>query len=1244
MRPYWQIDGEDIYQFQGNSPGFVRFLNALLRHQALFGGVPEAAIHLNQKDNEPDGGVDAAIERPIPPERDSTARFRVPTCWQFKAMPVGNVAAGVKGGQKQALREEILKPYARRLVAAGYGYRLCLADDMPAEKKQEWESWLLEAAREIRPDPAGPVVLTASDLAVWAYPFKAVITGHLRPGRSEYRDLEGWRAEITAYTRQFVSVAAWDGAVRDIRRHVDFSLRPPSLLTIQGEAGVGKTRCTYEALAGLPGYEALVVYTADEAAALEFVHWLAQERGGRAVLVADECTVEMRIRLAELQAAHVDRLRVIAIDNTLQRGTGGAGEVRLTRMQDWEVETILEWNYPTLPPDRRRGYVHLCHGFVRLAVDMCQHDLYVPADGTVGSLFGFFHDTYLQRRLEAPELDAVRLVSLLPRIGYRDEVADELAVLCGHPMIGQRPSDVVQIAHRLRQSPGFIAFGGRYLYVTPQLIAQVAFQSAWERWVAPDPAGFLRALPEPLIEPFIARVQNAGSGAMRQAVSDFFLGWVGRLGPPDLGREGSVSRLVRLVEAQPETMLPLLCGLLESCSTDELRRMHSGYEAEPARRQLVWLAEKLTHFPEHFWQAERVLLRLALAETEPHLGNNASRVWAALFRIVLSGVPVPFRDRLQLLEERLRTSDSAQLALALAALDEILADDPVSRLATPPVLFGRLPPPEWRPRDTQDRRACRSAALAMVTRIGAAGGPVAEGVRRTVVKQLSTLLLAGHVDEARATLREERLPDSLLTALIHELEDFLGFWVTLPPGAGAEVERQVREWYQSLVPRDLHGRLVGLIGQDPWHQQLHGDRDAWRRALAAVAAELLASPPGLSSELSWLCSPDARSAFHLGQVLGAQDREGVLLERMFGDVPAAGGTPLARGYLDGLRRYQPQLLARANDQLDRLEASAPRLAYEVLWAAGDQVRQLERLLRMVDAGAIAPAYLRSLEHGVGDRPLTSEELRRALARLRQAAPDGSAAAAQAAVHLLHGYLHRNGQASAAERLSAERGLLEELQAVLRLALDTGGQEPAFWMRLLEDLSEVAGDRAVGFAVRALGSEDYNMRVLAQQHLARLARAYPQAVLRELSAALLSPSTGWRFAIDDLSPLLREIPVSAVREWLESTGVAGARVLARHLEPPHLDEEGRPVVPELTASVLERFGDDEQVFREVCAGTRSGRVYSGDIVAEFEREAEVARRFFDHPLRQVREWAVEASERARRQAAHWRQRDEEMVRQ
>src|SRR5262249_37406434 len=153
---------------------------------------------------------------------------------------------------------------------------------------------------------------------------------------------------------------------------------------------------------------------------------------------------------------------------------------------------------------------------------------------------------------------------------------------------------------------------------------------------------------------------------------------------------------------------------------------------------------------------------LALAETEPQFGNNASRIWTALYRIVLSGTPVPFANRLQLLEGRFRNASPGQLTLALGALDEILTDGPVLGLAVAPVVFGRLPPPQWLPADKQERVACRSMALAMAARLVPAGGLVAEGVRAVVVRRLSPLLLGGHLGEVRAILGTGPLPDTLL--------------------------------------------------------------------------------------------------------------------------------------------------------------------------------------------------------------------------------------------------------------------------------------------------------------------------------------------------------------------------------------------------------------------------------------------------------------------------------------------------
>ena len=152
-------------------------------------------------------------------------------------------------------------------------------------------------------------------------------------------------------------------------------------------------------------------------------------------------------------------------------------------------------------------------------------------------------------------------------------------------MIGREPARIVESAQRLRQSPGFLAFGGRFLYVTPVLIARVAFRMAWERWIGADPERFLTELPVDLIDPFVEQIQNAGTPEMRQLVSDFFLGWAGGLSPPDLGREQQVSRLVRLIEVLPENFVPFLRRMIEGPSPDNLRQFHTSHDGDRARRQ-----------------------------------------------------------------------------------------------------------------------------------------------------------------------------------------------------------------------------------------------------------------------------------------------------------------------------------------------------------------------------------------------------------------------------------------------------------------------------------------------------------------------------------------------------------------------------------------------------------------------------------------------------------------------------------
>ena len=97
-------------------------------------------------------------------------------------------------------------------------------------------------------------------------------------------------------------------------------------------------------------------------------------------------------------------------------------------------------------------------------------------------------------------------------------------------------------------------------------------------------------------------------------------------------------------------------------------------------------------------------------------------------------------------------------------------------------------------------------------------------------------------------------------------------------------------------PRTSTAGSLGLIGQDTWHQQLQGDRDAWQQAITALAAELLASPQALSSASCRGSALPRPAALSISAKPSAdRDGEGVLLEQMLGDTPGIGGDAACKG-------------------------------------------------------------------------------------------------------------------------------------------------------------------------------------------------------------------------------------------------------------------------------------------------------------------------------------------------------------
>jgi hypothetical protein len=96
-----------------------------------------------------------------------------------------------------------------------------------------------------------------------------------------------------------------------------------------------------------------------------------------------------------------------------------------------------------------------------------------------------------------------------------------------------------------------------------------------------------------------------------------------------------------------------------------------------------------------------------------------------------------------------------------------------------------------------------------------------------------------------------------------------------------------------------------------------------------------------------------------------------------------------------------------------------------------------------------------------------------------------------------------------------------------------------------------------------------------------------------------------------------LPESVLLAWLEKHGLEGARILARHLPAPFIGAHGRPDLNPVTRFILEKYGDDGNVFSSWVAGMHTGGAFAGSIADHTEERASRARPFLDFPIEAVR---------------------------
>lgn len=1223
-------ENELVQRFrQPGGAGWVGFVNELLWAACWQMGIPESEVRTCLRTEIPDGGVDSRVLSGSPADR--TGYLQMPSIWQYKAADEATLT-------EASIKKEVNKPFAKERILAGDAYRLCVCAHIPEDSRTEIEGWIKAEVEAILKTAPAPKLLSAADVAHMAGHFPSFVQAmrgvQLQLGTSTF---SVWGEAATARTKTFVPNAAYESYRHRILAHVDPSHEPQDpILPIIGLSGIGKTRCVYEALLTVKAASGLVLYIDNEKVATGIANLLANTANSAAILVVDDCSSATRFRLKQNLLGHKKRIRVLTIQHETREERQVAPEIAVERYSDVDIERIMQANYPSVAPERMRAYVHLSDGYLRLAIDLCEHDsAIVQAQGLTPAELDV--RMYYEERV-GTDREYVSALALFTRVGRQGEVSEELDAICRWLTFDRQRVERAFAA--LKDSPGFVQRSAIYYRVTPELIAMQAFDDAWRQWASGREEQFLsqiQSLPEELQKSFLTRVSRSASQGVREIVRNFFRSFAQRFNGDSLGRLAEVLQLRTLIEVDPDFYFPFLSNAVIRASDEQLAAPQRNWYGWEPRRQLVYIADQLAQFRSHFTSAESMLFRLAQSENEPNIANNATKTWQRLFRPQLSGTPLPFVDRLKVLEARLPGFHESLPPLFRGALED-LYDFHGSRVVGSALFAGKIPDPEWRFRTQQDISQYVESTLTLLFKIAneRKAGVDADVANGLLLNAIEAFVRQGFLAEVKALIPVDMMPVSIraelhsrFTLFFRRVEQF-----GLPPAlAKNDKSAEIAEWLNEFPPLDLVGRLIVQVSTSSWDH--YEKEEPWRQSLAELAREALLAfgvgNPIFDEVLSWLHTEKARGAFDFGLELGKLDDSQALFEKGLQYALGSDRADFIRGLAAGCIEKSANNATWLNDLLDRLQSAHPTMAFYIAQILGDRGRAFERTLEMVASKQLSPLFLKSFTVWIGNRRMTLNEVAEAVDVLRPFVKESFPGSAEAMIEFV-AYQYHGQTRPDAQKLDAA---FDELAWSVASETITESAGQGFWWGEIvrQAMPTVGPERAAKLLVSAIMGDNFHIREISDELLGQLASKHPAEVLAAVSDVILSESS-WKFTVGR-SGFFLSLPVEVISAWLDKVGIEGALALAGHVPPPAIDDNAQPTLHPLTALLLERFGDDESVFTQFTAGVHNLQTYVGDIAGQKEQEVRTAEKFINHPIPAVRRWAEIEMRAGKQEAERWR---------
>ena len=1238
----------------GGGEPFESFMRSLIGAEAATHGISENDIDWDYRTNCPDGGCDIFIRKG---HGQAKPKFipAAPSIWSLKGGDDGIEAATLRAELNSEPHDRL-----REHLTDGDVYVWCVLQPVSQPKRKKFYDEVEHLAAKIGFRPS-QIEFRWNVLAPILEAHWNLIIRHLPKLGRTLRvgvPLEFWPRESPdsrGFDVNWVSFSGRDSLKKRIQAHL-LQKGGDAVLHIGGLSGIGKTRTAIQAC--LDDERLTSTLYVPRCSSLEdeplFLRRI-QDSVRSIRFVIDEVPLAEYQRLSDRFRDCGDRVRIVTL-GPARRGERSRASVLIMEEPDTAegVLRIVQEAGPSLPEAVQRSIAENSAHDLRLALLLVRAALENPEfrqarvcnlDDVwerVTTLFG----KDLAQMADFPALYEKLTVAI--DVGRDGRYRSELEYVAEHFGVqAQQLDGAIDVADR----SGLGLRTRQFFEAVPRALAVWVFADRLWRALEPTVDKFLDGMPtDRLRRRFIERCQEV-QGHRREEVLDrvghFFLRSLGERSLLRLSNRETSRVFEAWAELDPERGLPWLVRAAKNTTDEELRAFEGSPDGSGGwrgRRQIVWLCEHLACFKEHFWDCERVLFRLAQVETEESIGNNSRNTWKAMYLPALSNTEVPFPERWLHLLTRLERASAATLDLVLEAVTGAF-DHIGGRQVPPAVVGGRVVPEQWWPRTHGEMQQHKeTAAKQLLETIEKLPEEFARRTLRALISHLSRFIYFDIRDDLRRVCSTVIGQDAaLLRALRAELDSVIS-WETEHGDKASPVVPELNQWRAELSPAGLREEVVDLTSRDFWslyRALVRGKEREPENVYEDLSPALLNDLSVLEELEDWFGSESCRSGGQLGFRMGKDDvqsRAMPLVLRWLGAGRAAG---FASGYLHGFSLRAAGLPDEAVPVVEQLAESQPELAVQISIEADRSERGFERIVACL--GKLTPdqrGMLRSMAFSEWPKIMTVKQEDRLLMELEVLAVGSDSNALGIAFDLMAGW-SEHGKVPLPQQL-----MLRGLQMLKLSAKPTMRVEDRDW-KVVADMmtAEFPAEMAdlVADALTDVKVHRFQRRRYAQAIFQNLAGRDPKRAMEAIGRWVMDEERGPIFCAWELRGLFDSIGLDTVRPWVERHGAQAAIRLARHLNGPSLDSDGKPIVPALADWLLTEFENEDRVFSEFCMGRHSGEVRCGNACDHRDENEKAVKPFLSDPRGWVQKWAKYELEHLEWEIKHDDEREDERER-